>query len=241
MNFTREQVESITQRVIQQLRQNGIAVGGSKSRTDRTRSPQTAQPIPQSIAAANAAIIIRADIVTEDVLLAANVAGKVIAVASSTIITPSGRDFIRRNRITVSTGSLMGQAPMSGIAIVSADSVTLQAALKSSGWSVVKATTDFHAATEAARDANSMLLCSVQLPSAAACLLNRSSVFRAAVIHPSDDLASLTTHMAPNVICLNPKGWSIAGLMSLLKEVSTKPSQPLRWKEVHDTSAGGVS
>lgn len=233
MNFTREQVESITQRVIQQLRQKGVAVGGVQLRADRITASVSPSTAGSNTDVANAPISIQSSIITEDVLVSAKVAGKTIAVSASAVVTPSGRDFMRQNSITVSNQVLAAQAAINGIAIVSADSVSVQAALKSSGWPVVKATTDFHAATEAARDSNSTMLCSVQQPSAAACLLNRSQLFRAAVVHPSDDLAALTIDMAPNVVCLNPKGWSIAALMTLLKQLSTKPNQPSLWKEIH--------
>lgn len=235
LNFTRQQVESITQQVLHELRGKGIAVPVQQQRQHgsqaRTATKQTAatQTLPVQT---TSSIKVHGRIITEDTLIAAKAEGQSIRIASGAVITPSARDYISQNRIDLSNSKFAKPAALQGVAILSVSSTTLQAALRSAEWPVVTSTTDFQAATEVATTENTMMLCSVQQPSVAACLLNRSQRFRAAVVHPSDNFTTLQTTMAPNVICLNPTSWSIAGLMSLLKELSVGFKQPSLWKEI---------
>lgn len=230
LNFTRQQVESITQQVLHELRGRGIAVPVQQQR-QHTIQPKTAASEAAPVQTQNS-IEVHGLIITEDTLIAAKAEGRSIRISSGAVITPSARDYISQNSIDLSNSKFAKPAALMGVAIVSTSSTALQAALRSAQWPVVSATTDFHAATEVATTENTMMLCSVQQPSVAACLLNRSQRFRAAVVQPADNFTALQTTMQPNVICLNPVGWSIASLMSLLKELSVSSNQPPLWKEI---------
>lgn len=204
-----------------QALQHGASTDGRPRLTAVTKT----SPIQSSIE-------VHGRIITEDILVAAKAEGQSIRIASGAVITPTARDYISQNSIEVSNSKFAEPAALKGVAILSASSTTLHAALRSAEWPVVTSPSDFEAATEVATTENTMMLCGVQQPSLAACLLNRSQRFRAAVVHPSDNFTTLQTTMAPNVICLNPAGWSIAGLMSLLKELSVGSKQPTLWKEI---------
>lgn len=199
-----------------------------QSQPEHIQQTRTVQPEASKVSG----IEVYGRIITEDTLIAANAERQSIRISSGAVMTPSARDYIRRNQIDVSNSKLAQPTALNGVAIVSTSSTTLQAALKTAEWPVVSATTDFHAATEVVTTENTMMLCSVQQPSVAACLLNRSHRFRAAVVHPSDDFTALQTTMHPNVICLSPTGWSIAGFMTLLKELSVGTNRPSLWKEI---------
>lgn len=228
LNFTRQQVESITQQVLHELRNSGVAVHAQPPRAAQSQTAAASTGMVQKASS----IEVHGLIITEDTLIAAKAEGRTIRISSGAVITPSARDYISQHEINLSNSRFAKPAALKGVAIVSASSTTLQAALRSAQWPVVTSTTDFHAATEVATNENTIMLCSVQQPSVAACLLNRNQRFRAAVVNPTDHLSALQTAMAANVICLNPKGWSIAGLMSLLQELSVGRNQPALWKEI---------
>lgn len=234
MTFTTQQVESITQRVIQQLRGRGIAIGVSPASQPARREAQgKTAAVKTSGPASEADVIdIRSKIITEDVLIDAQVAGRLVRFPEGALVTPSGRDYLRLKGVRIADGGSVVAEQLRGVAILSETSVTLLSALKTAGWSAVTATSDFQAATKAAQDCNTAMLLSARQPSVAACLLNRNKAFRAAVVSTSTDWTKLQTVMNPNLICLNPKGWSIAGLVSLLKQLSENPQQPAMWQEI---------
>mgnify|MGYP003381911466 CR=1 FL=1 len=175
-------------------------------------------------------------VISENVLITANAAGRAISLAPGAVITPSGRDYIRKNgvRMTSDVGGKTSSIA-SGTFIVIGDSSTSTAA-SAAGWNTVKATTEFEAATLAAEKLSKGLVTSFGgEPSVVACLLNRNPAVRAAVVTRTTNLITLSTVMNPQIVCLDSTGWSFAELLRLLRGLTLSSMVPKHWKEL----AGG--
>jgi hypothetical protein len=178
-------------------------------------------------------------VISENVLVEANAAGRTISLQAGAVITPSGRDYIRRHHVRVSSQVGGRSTPaVSGIFIAVGTHATLQSAASAAGWKTLTATSEFAAAALASDNLkNGIVACGGGEPSVVACLLNRNTSVRAAVVTRTTNLVTLTTAMNPQVLCLDSSGWSFGELLRLLRGLAAAVVVPKDWKEI---PAGGT-
>lgn len=204
----------------------------------QTRVPMTtvSAPVATKQNATLETLAIGSRVVSENVLITANAAGRAISLVADAVITPSGRDYIRKNgvRLASDVGGKSGTS-ISGTFIVIGDNANSSAA-SAAGWKTVTAKSEFDAAALASEKLSSGIVTSFGgEPSIVACLLNRNPAVRAAVVTRSTNQATLTSVMNPQVVCLDSTGWSFAELLRLLRRLSMSAAVPTQWKEL----AGG--
>jgi len=180
----------------------------------------------------DSSVQILAKVISEDVLISAGAAGKTVSITSGAIVTPSGRDFIKKNGVRVSSVISKPAGVSSGALIVIGTSPVIQSAATSAGWSASTAGSEVEAASAAASKLSTSLVvtCGGE-SSVVACLLNRKPEVRAAVITKSTNLMTLTTVMSPHVVCLDSSGWSFGDILKLLRSLSAA-SRPRGWNEI---------
>jgi hypothetical protein len=210
------------------------------------RSRTTVAAASAPVANANLAVTsnstslqIAARVVSEDILVAAKAAGRSIALQPGAIVTPSGRDFIRKHNVTI-TGSSPAKTSVAttGSFIAVGAIPTCQSAASAAGWKVIAAGSEFEAAEVARKTLTAGLVVSCGgEPSVVACLLNRSAEVRAAVITKATNLLTLTTVMSPHVVCLDASGWSFGDILKLLRSLAVVSHAPATWNEL---PAGGM-
>jgi hypothetical protein len=184
-------------------------------------------------ASADRTISISSRVLSEKVLVTANAAGRAISLQPGTVITPSGRDYIRKNgvRLTSEVGGT-GSASLSGVFVAVGIHATTSAA-SAAGWKALNATTEFEAADLASQHATTgIVACCGGEPSVVACLLNRNPAMRAAVITRATNLVTLATVLSPQVVCLDSSGWSFGDVLRLLRSLAIPPKTPAHWKEI---------
>lgn len=207
----------------------------------KTRMPQAdhapAKPAAESVVSPALPILSR--VVSEDVLIAARAAGQTIALQPGAIITPSGRDFIRKNSVRLSSNlGTKAASSGSGLFIVVGTNPTVLAAATTAGWRTSSATAEAEAAKIAQSQlSTSLVTCCGGEPSVIACLLNRNPSVRAAVISKATNLLTLTAVMSPQVVCLDSSGWSFGEILKLLRSLSSQTALPNTWSEL---STGGI-
>lgn len=173
-------------------------------------------------------------VISENVLIAANAAGRAISLQSGAVITPSGREFIRKNNVRM-TSQVGGKSTPSaaGTFIAVGPNTGIHAASVAAGWKTIAAVTEFDAASVAAENLGvGIITCCGGEPSVVACLLNRNPAVRAAVISRTTNLVTLITVMSPQVVCLDSSGWSFGDILRLLRSLAAPSSTPGHWKEI---------
>jgi len=190
---------------------------------------------PSVSAAVHTMLAVNGLVISESVLAGANAAGRTIALQSGAIVTPSGRDFIRKNSITLSTQIAgTGTTSAGGTMITIGSMSSLTTAASAAGWKTQAASTEAEAASmAAAKIADGAVTCFGGEPSVVACLLNRNSSVRAAVVSRATNFESLMTMMNPHVICLDSGSWSFGELLRLLKGFMVPSGAPKSWSELN--------
>ncbi len=197
------------------------------------QSPLRGQETSAERAETVTTLTIAAKVVSEDVLVAARATGKAITLQPGAIITPSGKDFIRKNGITVAGSALSKPAIAStGTFIVVGSNSVCQSAASAAGWKIAAVSGEHDAALAASQSLKGgiTVTCGGE-PSVVACLLNRNQDVRAAVITKATNLNTLTTVMSPHVVCLDSSGWSFGDILKLLRSLSAA-NWPQGWKEI---------
>ena len=223
MSINAEFIDQIVQNVMREM---------------QTRVPMTAvfAPVATQQTATLETLSIGSRVVSENVLITANAAGRAISLAAGAVITPSGRDYIRKNGVRLAS-DVAGKSgtPIAGTFIVIGD-ISNSSAASAAGWKSLTVKSDFDAAALASEKLTSGMVTSFGgEPSIVACLLNRNPAVRAAVVTRTTNLATLTSVMNPQVVCLDSTGWSFAELLRLLRGLSMYAAVPTQWKEL----AGG--
>ena len=193
----------------------------------------TSHAKPVTATEPSTALTIAAKVVSEDILVAARAAGKTIVLQAGAIITPSGKDYIRKNGVTVAGSALNKPATVStGSFIVVGNNATCQSAASATGWKTLAVSNELDAALAASQTLkNGITVTCGGEPSIVACLLNRNADVRAAVITKATNLLVLTTVMSPQVVCLDSSGWSFGDILKLLRSLSAA-NRPQGWKEI---------
>jgi hypothetical protein len=204
-------VDQIVSNVLQEMRARGLA---RPNRTGDDSRPLT-EVAPQSTLHLNSPVI------TEEVLQTANAAGRKVAFPISAVITPSGREFIRQHRVTITTAAPDDGQPQAGMMVINGDVVAAITAAESSHWSVELQQSD-HAVAESAQThaLQSVVACCCAEPSLVACLINRNADLRAAVLDTQTEIAALISAMQPHVFCFRNSGWSLLQLRKLLRHAT---------------------
>lgn len=193
----------------------------------------TSQAVSVPSAEAGTSLTIAAKVVSEDILNAARAAGRTVVLQAGAIITPSGKDYIRKNAVTIAGSALNKPATVStGSFIVVGNNATCQSAASATGWKTSVVSNEHDAAVIASQQLKSgiTVTCGGE-PSVVACLLNRNPDARAAVITKATNLLTLTTVMSPQVVCLDSSGWSFGDILKLLRSL-TAANRPQGWKEI---------
>ena len=204
-----------------------------------TRS--AALPSDQLTAGATDAVLITGKVITHDVLSSANAAGRQIILQQGAVITPSGRDYIRKHAVRISSQARTASAPGAGLVIgigsTTASQITAAAA---AGWKTLAVASEV-AAAEAALSSLSqgIVVCCGGEPSVVCCMLNRNPAVRAALVTRNTNLAALTTVMNPQVICLDSAGWSFGETLKLLRVLAGTAGTGAVPKDWQELTAGG--
>ncbi len=250
INLSSEMIEQIVQSVMREL-QARETPGGSSARTENALQPAGSKADttvssssglsdaqkPDPLTAAP--VVISGHVISEHVLASANVAGKQIVISPGAVFTPSGRDFVRKNGVRLSS-KLAGQSEMagSGLLVLIGNAPTATAAAASVGWKVETAKTEHEAATIAESHLQKQVVaCMGGEPSLVACLLNRNPSVRAAVVTKNTSMAVLGKSMNPHVVCFESAGWSFAETMRLLKSLRKSSAAPAGWMELRAGAA----
>jgi len=220
MNISAEYIDQIVQNVMREM-QNRVPMTDDSApiETKQTATPETLQ--------------IGSRVVSENVLISANAAGRAITLAAGAVITPSGRDYIRKNGVRLVSDAGLKNSVSNGGTFISIGDITTSSAAAAAGWKMLTAPTEFGAATLASEKLATGIVTSFGgEPSVVACLLNRNPAVRAAVVTRTTNLATLTSVMNPQVVCLDATGWSFAELLRLLRGLSMSSVIPKQWKEI---------
>ncbi|MDG1893368.1 MAG: hypothetical protein P8J37_00515 [Fuerstiella sp.] len=223
MTFNSQQIEAITQSVLRELHARGVVSTAARNTSVDTSTAPVA--------------VLQQKVITEDTLAAAGAAGHSLAIPAGAIITPSGHDYIRRHAVSISSG-LPSASATTGSLISVGDCSTAASAAAAVNWNIVVAGCEFEAATEAEKVAASHpVACCGRQPSITACVMNRNTSLRAAVVTQTTDMDLLVSAMNPQVICLDSNGWTFTELRRLFQQMTTASSvTPADWKEL----TGGV-
>ena len=216
MNFSSQQIEAITQSVLRELQSRGVAIAAP------------------ALTASTSAL---GKVITEDNLAAAGAAGQKISVPAGAIITPSGHDYIRRHAVTISSNLPVDRIAATGLVIIVGNCSAAVTAAETAKWSTVSATCEFDAARQAQSKILQPVVCCGGEPSITACLLNRDTKLRSAIVTQKTDIGQLNSVMNPQVICLDSSGWTVTELLRLFRQMSAiDRTTPANWQEI----AGGA-
>lgn len=224
MSIAPAQIETIVRQVLaelQVLRQtSAAATSGNGANTGSASST------------ASDRVQLTETVITETVLAGAGTAGRTVLLVPGAVITPSGRDYIRRHRVRIdATTAAAGNN--AGTIVADSPAPALQAAAASSGWKIVQAASSADAAVKCLPLLSAgRVICATQFPAVTACLLNRSPQHRVAVLTREDDIAELVREMNPHVVCLNTSGWAFSELLRLTKQLRLSDAQPQSWSEL---------
>ncbi len=228
MSFDAAYIDQIVQSVLSEIRSQN-ASGGTTSvsapkSTSAAASPQVTATTP---------IVLRDRVISEAVLSSAQAGGRTVSLPQGAVITPSGRDYIRKNRVTVSSAVGGASVGVSGLVVSLQTIATVTSAASASGWKVSSTSSIFDAAATVLKEFHAQpVVCIGSEASAVACLVNRDSRIRAAVVGRPELLAMLTSLMNPNVWCLDGAGWSFADYQKLLRSVGRNAEKPTGWEEL---------
>jgi len=218
MTFTSDFIDEIVRNVMQELR---IPTPSSSSEDTSSSGSLTA--------------VVESRVITEDLLAGLNPADRRIRIPQGAVITPSGRDYIRRHGISVQSSIAHGSAATgsTGRVWIVGEAASVTSAARSAGWDLGNATGNFDAANQVAQAGMAVrnVCCSAQ-PSVIACLLNRNTNRRSAVVTETTCVTELCGEMNPDTVCLSPVGWSFTGLRRLLNQLADSVQRPVAWKEL---------
>ncbi|WP_417375022.1 hypothetical protein [Gimesia maris] len=181
-------------------------------------------------APSDASVVLTDKVITAD-LLAAKVKGKAaVGIAAGAILTPTAKDYLRQNQISVHRASTSAASTKQGSkwrTIVLTHSSAVENALTDleqqtgARWSQELSTS----LTDSVQDAISSLcradaagvVLFASTAEKAACLANRNQKIRAAAVQDVNHLREVISQLGPNLICVNPKQKSFIELRNLVK------------------------
>jgi len=234
-----ELIDEIVSNVLRQLS------SGDRHRLTHTSgaAPRSGNPAADSSGPADSQVLVLSTlVVTEAELQDASAGGRTVSIPPGAVITPSGREFMRKYKVTVSEAATSKVAG-SGVGVLlhskAANGTAVIAAASGVGWTIRSLSSDIEVTKVAAeRLRETSVVCCCAEASVVACLLNRDPSVRAAVADPATDLATLLTAMNPHVICIGSNGWSVADVRRVLQAVTRHPRiSPSGWTELRQGAA----
>lgn len=256
MALSADRVEEIVRQVLQELQAGRTARSASAvSSAVAVARPAPAVPVISAAAATSVSapavgdgVLRIADrAVTEAVLQAAGAAGRTVSLVRGAVLTPSGRDFVRRHNVRLasfvagmSTAAAAGPAVTAtpGIMIVCGRESTARSAATALNWTLREAADEFTAARAALEVLpGRRVVCVGCEPAIAACVLNRNGAVRAAVLERAQGMERLLERMQPHAVCLQSSGWSLLQLTKLLERLQRPIQQPSGWVEAQSGAA----
>lgn len=226
MKLTAEHVEEIVRSVLRELQPAPAAVPAS---------PAVAAAASKSVVVTDGVITVNSLVVSEAVLSAAGVAGGTVSLLRGAVLTPSGRDYLRRHAVRVAS-QLSGAAAKvsSGLVIQSQRSAVVESAAGTAGWAIETVSGEDAAIGRVLQlQGVQPVVCVSADPAVVACLLNRRADVRAAAVTGASDLQRLAERLRPTVLCLDGAGWSWTQLLRLLRMLSSAVrSAPVGWREL---------
>jgi hypothetical protein len=227
MTLSADKIDEIVRNVLRELEARRAA---PVTAPVSTRVKTAEKPVSVE---SSAPVVIRARVISEAVLAASGAAGKTVTLMRGAILTPSGRDYIRKYSVRLSSLLPQPEGSVSGVVLIAGKSPTAQSAAQAAGWKVVGVEDAFAAATAArAAVATQRVICVTEDPSIVACLLNRDVAVRAAVLTGQKGLDRVIRAMHPNVVCLASEGWSFNDLTRLLRLMFSVNGPAESWKEI---------
>lgn len=230
MTLDQQLVQEIVGRVLQRLSTPPAAV--------RDASVSVGEPTSDVVGSDNGsakALVIEDKVVTED-LLAARVNGhRQISVAKGSVITPSGRDFLRKSGVEWSWASTSSAQPNSKAkwkAIVLKSTDALDKLLEDlSGWKSESASCERGSVQQIAESNDVAGTCLFTAsPERAACRSNRHSHLRAAAVTDVASVRRVQADVGANVFCVSAEGRSYFELRNMLRAISAvTPVEPKEW------------
>jgi hypothetical protein len=195
-------------------------LGQIRRRIGSARSPET-----------NGSAVELADrVVTADLLKQKVPDGGAIRISSKTILTPSARDEIKARRIKLNqdqSTSIANPSKMKGVIVAAHLPVVVQNVLNdvkkhaSAAWRVEmesgSAKVVERIRSTICRGESPQVVAFVKTPHEVACLVNRTSECRAAVVRSAADVQRIRSEMAANVICVDLAEPTFIGLRRILK------------------------
>lgn len=249
MALSADRVEEIVRQVLQELQAGRTARPASGAAPAVAIShPGTAGSQASAALGASAAVLSTDDgvlrisdrAVTEAVLEAAGAAGRTISLVRGAVLTPSGRDYLRRHKVRLA-GSVLMPSPASaaspaatpGLLIVCGRESTARSAAAVRNWTIREVSDEFAAARAALEVVpKRRVVCAGCEPNIVACVLNRNADVRAAVLEQATGMDRLLDRFQPHVVCLQASGWSLLPLTRLLERLQRPIQQPAGWLEV---------
>ncbi|MEZ6062287.1 MAG: hypothetical protein R3C19_18250 [Planctomycetaceae bacterium] len=173
-------------------------------------------------------------VITEAVLEHAGIVGRQVLLGRKAVITPSGYDYLRRNRVVVTRAGSPVRNDLPGVVISINCDALADSAAKVVSWSRVSVASEVEAAARAIpMAATTRVACCGGEPGIVACLVNRHRGMRAAVVNSNCSMDAIWRQMNPNVVCFSPEHWSLAAVWQLLRQFTAcSPEVPASWKEV---------
>jgi len=254
MALSGDRIEEIVRQVLRELQAGRTSRPASAvtSAVAVTR-PATAVPVLSAAASVSASAVedgvlrIADRAVTEAVLQAAGAAGRTVSLVRGAVLTPSGRDFVRRHNVRLasfvagmSTAAAAGSAVTAtpGILVVCGRESTARSAAAALNWTIRDVADEFGAARAALEVLpGRRVVCVGCEPSIAACVLNRNGAVRAAVLERAQGMERLLERMQPHAVCLQSSGWSLLQLTKLFERLQRPIQEPSGWVDVQ-TGAG---
>lgn len=242
MGLSADRVEEIVRQVLRELQ------AGRTARPATVAAPAVA--VPQSAAGSlsdDGVVRITDRAVTEAVLQAAGAAGRTVSLVRGAVLTPSGRDFVRRHNVRLasfvagmSTAAAAGPAVAvtPGVLLVCGRESTARSAAAALNWTIRDVADEFAAARAALEVLpGRRVICAGCEPSIAACVLNRNGAVRAAVLERAQGWERILERMQPHAVCLQSTGWSLLQLTKLFERLQRPIQGPSGWVEVQSGAA----
>lgn len=213
MNIDANTIDEIVKRVMASL---PTPVNGSRSQTPTN-----------SDAPKNSVHIIEDRVITEELLKSQIGTSTTIQLPTGAIITPSGRDYILANKITVAsaitTNNQSLQTTPGWLALTLTETEALNTALNRSNIQRTKISDKNELIVESISSicrgvANGVLAFTCE-PYFVACESNRNQNIRAVVVEQSSHWPDIKNQLSPNVVCVNPLKRTFIETRNLIRQI----------------------
>jgi hypothetical protein len=221
-------IDQIVAEVLSQLRQR---IDGAQKESNPSQTKSETSPLAGVIDLTEA-------VITEDTLKLRVQPGAAIHVAGNAILTPSARDYIRDQDLSLSRKGKSASAPSVKLGTIITvylpevvQSLLADVRKSKSSWSV-----ELEGGTSQVVELIRSVICRgearqvlvfVKTPYEVACRVNRNSSCRAAVVRNANDVRRVRSEFAANVICVDLEQPTFIGLREVLRSCGETVGQVL--------------